>query len=243
MTESDETVLVTGAARGIGFAIAEWFASRDRRVIVCDIHEDAAREAAERLPGALPLGADVRDTATVAAWLDDRGLAPRVLVNNAAIAPRRAAADLGATELDEVLAVNVRGPVLLAAMIAERRAGSGGAIVNVASVNALRGQPEMLAYNASKAALVSATQTLAVELAPLSFRVNAVLPGSTHTEIWEEGGWSDADRAAIADKNLLRRLAEPREIAEVVGFLSSDAASFVTGHALVADGGLTVRMT
>lgn len=241
------TALVTGAARGIGFAVATELAERGMRVIVCDRSRAAADSAAARLPGGLGLGmaADVRDTATIGAWLDDAGIVPDVLVNNAAIAPRKAALELDADFLDEVMAVNYRAPVLISTLVARRLidAGRGGSFVNVSSVNALRGQPEMLHYNASKAALVSATQTLAFELAPHGIRVNAVLPGSTHTEIWEEGGWSDELRAEIAAQNLLKRLAEPSEIAAAVGFLASDASSFVTGHPLVADGGLTVRMT
>jgi NAD(P)-dependent dehydrogenase (short-subunit alcohol dehydrogenase family) len=187
----------------------------------------------------------VRDADAIAHWLDGRGIVPNILINNAAVAPRVPALDLDAGVLDDVMSVNFRAPVLLSTLVARRlaAAGRGGSFVNVASVNGLRGQPEMLHYNASKAALISATQTLAVEFAPLGIRVNAVLPGSTHTEIWEEGGWGEDVRAEIASHNLLKRLAQPSEIAAAVAFLASDAASFITGHSLVADGGLTVRMT
>ncbi|RQP11176.1 MAG: SDR family oxidoreductase [Microbacteriaceae bacterium] len=235
--------LVTGAARGIGAAIAAELHAQGCRVILLDSDPHVAQTAAD-LPGSIPCTVDVRDTAAIEAFLDARGLLPEVVVNNAAIAPRRDSLSLDLQLLEEVMAINLHAPVLLCTAVAARLADAGrpGAFVNVSSVNALRGQPEMLPYNASKAALVSVTQTLAVELAPLGIRVNAVLPGSTRTEIWETGGWSEDDRSAIAALNLLNRLAEPAEIARAVAFLASDDASFVTGHTLIADGGLTVRM-
>jgi NAD(P)-dependent dehydrogenase (short-subunit alcohol dehydrogenase family) len=116
-----------------------------------------------------------------------------------------------------------------------------GVIINVASVNAFRGQPEMLAYNASKAALVSLTKTLSVELGPHGVRAVCVCPGSVNTPIWDRGGWDD-ERDAMAQTIPLRRFADPAEIAAVVAFLASDDASFITGCAIVADGGLTARM-
>jgi NAD(P)-dependent dehydrogenase (short-subunit alcohol dehydrogenase family) len=241
------TALVTGAARGIGFAIASALVDSGWRVVACDVDPDSVRLALDRLPpnSALGLCADVRDTAAIENWLDQAGLVPELLVNNAAIAPRRATFELDAEFLDEVYSVNFRAPVLLAVALASRliAVNRPGSIVNIASVNALRGQPEMLHYNATKAALVSATQTLAVEFAPHGIRVNAVLPGSTRTEIWSDGGWSDEIRERIAGSNLLKRLAEPSEIAATVVFLASSAASFMTGHSLIVDGGLTVKMT
>lgn len=239
-----EIALVTGAARGIGFAIASALAEEGMQVVVTDIDGAGAAAAAARLEGAVALGADVRSVEEIGGWLTSKGLVPDVLVNNAAVAPRCKAVDLDVDVLDEVMSVNFQAPTLLSVMVAgllakEERSGS---VINVSSVNALRGQGEMLAYNASKAALVSATQTLAVELAPSKIRVNAVLPGSTRTEFWVEQGWSDAEREAIARLNLMHRLAEPSEIGAVVVFLASPAASFITGQALIVDGGLTTRM-
>lgn len=246
MTDSggSAVALVTGAARGIGFAVARALAAEKMQVIVCDSDGDGALAAARALGSSLVLIADVRSVTEIGHWLDDQNLVPDVLVNNAAVGPRRPVPELDADILDQVMSVNFRAPTLLSAMIGRRLAAARrpGAIINVSSVNALRGQAEMLPYNASKAALISATQTLAVELARWSIRVNAILPGSTDTEIWKEAGWSDAERDRSARQNLMGRLAAPGEIAAVAAFLASPAASFITGQAIIADGGLTVRM-
>ncbi|GAA5038163.1 NAD(P)-dependent dehydrogenase (short-subunit alcohol dehydrogenase family) [Thermocatellispora tengchongensis] len=246
MTAPVRTALVTGAARGIGRAIAARLAAGGMRVTACDVQAGPLEAAVAGLAAhgeVEPLVADVADHEAMAAWLAARSAPYDVLVNNAAVAPRIPLEELTPAELERVLRVNLEAAVFLA-----REAGRGmcaagrGSIVNVASVNALRGQPDMLHYNASKAALVSATQTLALEYAPYGVRVNAVCPGSTWTEIWEEGGWGEADRERFTGRIPLRRFAAPEEIAAAVAFLAGDDASYVTGHALVVDGGLTVGM-
>jgi NAD(P)-dependent dehydrogenase (short-subunit alcohol dehydrogenase family) len=238
---SGRTALVTGSARGIGLAIATRLQADGAATVLCDVDKDALAEASESLGGVPAFAGDVLDVETLGAWLSEQNLLVDILVNNAAIAPRVASLELTPEILGEVMAVNFEAPVHLARLVAARliEAGRAGAIVNVSSVNAYRGIPEMLPYNASKAAMVSATTTLAVEWADHGIRVNAVLPGSTRTRIWEEGGFTEEERAAFAARNPLRRLAEPSEIAAAVAFLASDEASFITGHALVADGGLT----
>jgi NAD(P)-dependent dehydrogenase (short-subunit alcohol dehydrogenase family) len=235
------TALITGGARGIGLAIATRLKADGAAVVLVDVDKDALTEASETLGGVRTFAGDVQDVETLGEWLKDEGVLVDILVNNAAIAPRVTSLELTPAILGEVMAVNFESPVHLACLVANRliEAGRTGTIVNVSSVNAYRGIPEMLPYNASKAAMVSATTTLAVEWADHGIRVNAVLPGSTRTRIWEEGGFSDEERAAFAARNPLRRLAEPSEIAAAVAFLASDESSFVTGHALVADGGLT----
>ncbi|MEU6796648.1 SDR family oxidoreductase [Nonomuraea wenchangensis] len=240
------TALVTGAARGIGRAVAARLAADGFAVTACDLDRDRLEAALPELKEhgeVRPLVADVTDLESMTAWLDRQETPLTALVNNAAVAPRIPLAELDEDALAHVMRVNFQAAALLA-----REAGRGmcaagrGSIVNVASVNALRGQPDMLHYNASKAALVSLTQTLALEYAPHGVRVNAVCPGSTWTDLWEEGGWGEEDRADFAGRIPLRRFAEPREIAATVAFLAGDDSSYVTGHALVADGGLTVRM-
>jgi NAD(P)-dependent dehydrogenase (short-subunit alcohol dehydrogenase family) len=245
MTSLDGRVaLVTGGARGIGAAIARRLHSVGARVVLVDLNAQAVAKAAADLggePGALALAADVRDADGIGAWLDDHGLLPDILVNNAAIAPQYPALDLPGPVLSDVLSVNVEGPVGLAQAVARRliAAGRPGSIVNVSSVNAYRGIAGMLAYNASKAALLGASRTMAVEWAPHGIRVNAVCPGTTRTEIWDEGNFTDEERQAFADKNAMKRVADPDEIAAAVAFLASDEASFMTAAELVADGGLT----
>lgn len=240
------TALVTGAARGIGRAVAARLAADGYAVTACDLEGDRLHAA---LPGlrehgeVRPLVADVTDLVAMTGWLGAQERPLDVLVNNAALAPRIPTDDLDDAALGRVLRVNFQAAALLAREAGRgMRAAGRGSIVNVASVNALRGQPDMLHYNASKAALVSMTQTLALEYAPYGVRVNAVCPGSTWTDLWEEGGWGETDRAAFAERIPLRRFATPQEIAATVAFLAGDDASYVTGHALVADGGLTVRM-
>ncbi|WP_245647040.1 SDR family NAD(P)-dependent oxidoreductase [Microtetraspora niveoalba] len=238
--------LVTGAARGIGKAVAARLAAEGARVTACDVQGDLLAAAVAEIGAYGEIEGrvvDVADHAAVAELLAAHGGPYDVLVNNAAIAPRIALDELRPDDLREVLRVNVEAAVFLSREAGRAmRAAGRGSIVNVASVNALRGQPDMLHYNASKAALVSATQTLAVEYAGDGVRVNAVCPGSTWTEIWEEGGWGEEDRARFTGRIPLRRFARPDEIAAVVAFLAGNDASYVTGHALVVDGGLTVGM-
>jgi NAD(P)-dependent dehydrogenase (short-subunit alcohol dehydrogenase family) len=245
MTSLDgRLALVTGGARGIGAAIARRLHAAGARLVVVDINADNAAKAAADLggePDVLSLAADVRDADAIAAWLDERGLVPDILVNNAAIAPSHPALDLPPAVLSEVMSVNFEAPVHLARAIADRLIASGrpGSIVNVASVNAYRGIPAMLAYNSSKAALLGASRTMAVEWAPHGIRVNAVCPGTTRTEIWDEGDFTDEERQAFASKNAMKRVADPDEIAAAVLFLASDDASFITAAELVVDAGLT----
>ncbi|HEX4812993.1 MAG TPA: SDR family oxidoreductase [Nonomuraea sp.] len=240
------TALVTGAGRGIGLAVAARLAADGMIVTACDVDGD-------RLDAALPglrehgevraLAADVTDLAAMTGWLAAQDGPLDVLVNNAAVAPRIPLTELDEDTLARVLRVNFQAAALLGREAGRAMCAAGrGSIVNVASVNALRGQPDMLHYNASKAALVSLTQTLAVEYAPHGVRVNAVCPGSTRTDAWEEGGWDEADRASFAGRIPLGRFATPAEIAATVAFLAGPDSSYVTGHALVVDGGLTVRM-
>lgn len=238
-------VLVTGAARGIGLAVARRAVRDGARVLMCDVLGDVLHGAASTVDGpAETLSTDVRDTDRIGAWLDGRDTWPDVLVNNAAIAPRTPIAELGEDLLSTTFAVNVVAAVRLSQLVAARLIDDGrpGSIVNVSSVNAYRGHPDLLHYNASKAALLSATRTMASAWARHGIRVNAVCPGSTDTGIWAEGGFSQDDRDSAAARNPMGRFADPDEIAEVVAFLAGQRSSFVTGAELVADGGLMVSI-
>jgi NAD(P)-dependent dehydrogenase (short-subunit alcohol dehydrogenase family) len=140
--------------------------------------------------------------------------------------------------------LNFVGPVSLSLALGDHllRNGKGAAIVNIASVNAFRGVHGMLQYNAAKAALVSATKTLAVAWATKGVRVNAVCPGSTSTPAWELSDWPVADQDFIGRQNPMRRWGKPAEIASVVAFLASKDASYVTGESFVVDGGLLAQL-
>lgn len=242
--------IVTGAADGIGWATAQLLAARGWRVAVLDLRDSAARDRAGELgPQHLGLGCDVTDAAstraavaaTVARW-------GRVdaLVNNAGIGDQTLPTlEQTVDGFDRVLAVHLRGSFLMSqAAIAQMRGqdrdarGNRGAIVNIGSIASFGGIPGRNAYSAAKAGVLGMTRALAVEWAREGIRVNAVAPGYVATALVaglaKEGA---IDGQAIARRTPLGRMAEPAELAEVIAFLASPAASYVTGATLSADGG------
>lgn len=245
MTElGGRCALVTGSARGIGLAIARRMAEAGAQVLMCDLLGDELDAAARSMPGgaAATLRADVRDTGQIAAWFDAITTWPDILVNNAAVAVRTPLNELSDEQLNTTLAVNVVAPVRLSQLVATWLIDHHlqGSIINVSSVNAYRGHTDLLHYNASKAALLSVTRTMAAAYGQYGIRVNSICPGSTWTDIWDEGGFSKQDRDEYAARNPMKRFAQPAEIAEVAAFLASGQSSFINGAEIVADGGLTV---
>jgi NAD(P)-dependent dehydrogenase (short-subunit alcohol dehydrogenase family) len=239
-------VLVTGGAQGIGRSIAEVARREGARVAFLDVDERAGRETADAL-GVLFATCDVADEGQVADAVGrvEAELGPvDALVNNAG---RNSYADpltMTEAEWDDVFAVDLKGTWLMSkhalpSMI-ERRTG---AIVNVASLHARLTARGMFPYAAAKSGLVGLTRSLALEVAPHNVRVNAVSPGYTRTALVDEYlELRGADEeAAILAAQPLGRIAEPHEVAEVVCFLASDAASFVTGADWAVDGGLGSR--
>ncbi|WP_370444429.1 SDR family NAD(P)-dependent oxidoreductase [Meiothermus sp. Pnk-1] len=240
-----KVVLVTGAARGIGRAIAELFAQEGARLAVCDLRPEI-QELAQSW-GAFALQADIADEGdrerfvqgAVGVWgrLD-------VLVNNAAIAAAGSALRVGLEAWRRVLEVNLTAPMHLSALAAREMAkAGGGAIVNVASVQGLFAEQENASYNASKGGLINLTRSLALDLAPLGIRVNAVAPGAIATEgVLEAIAASQDPQRTLRDwedLHALRRLGQPSEVAQAVVFLASERASFITGAILPVDGGMT----
>ena len=235
-------VLVTGAARGIGRAIALAFAAEGARVAAVDVREDRLEtlrdvEAVETIVADL---ADAARTEALVGEVTERLGGLDVLVNCAALQPDGPALDVTSDELDATFAVNVRAPfVLMREACRLFVASGGGAIVNIASANAIRNESPESIYNASKAALVALTRAFAHEFGHLGVRVNAVCPGETITPEAEEE-MTDDDRSLVREylrRVPMRRVGRPAEQAAAVLFLASDDASFISGETLLVDGG------
>ena len=241
--------LVTGAARGIGLAIAEALAVRGDHVTIADVDHAAAQRSSEALRArglqVTALALDVTAVERVGAALDeaDAEVPLTTVVCNAGLGFAGSIVDTHEDEYDRLMAVNVKGVffVMQAALrlMLPRRAGS---IVNVASTSAFSSSNTPMAiYDGSKGAVRTLTVSAACEVAALGVRVNAVAPGTVGTELVREVLTEEAI-AHLADARIpMGRLAEPEEIAQVVAFLSSDAASYVTGHTFVVDGGWLTR--
>lgn len=242
-TIAGRTALVTGASRGIGAATALALDAAGARVALSARHEASLQEVAATLsrdPVVLP--ADLAD-ADAPAQLAQDALAALgtvdVLVNNAAVAARLDTVDTNAALIDDLLAVNVRAPLLLIAALVPSMIKRGGAsVINLSSVSALVGTPRRTAYAASKGALDAATRSLAVELGPHGIRVNAVAPGVVDTALWERNKAVPGVVEQVEALTPLGRWAQPADIADVVVFLASDASRFVTGETISVDGGM-----
>jgi NAD(P)-dependent dehydrogenase (short-subunit alcohol dehydrogenase family) len=244
-----KTALITGGASGIGRATAQLFAREGAAVAVVDLDQDGARAVAEEIVAAgglaIALGGDVSRAADcqrlVQATVETFG-GLDILFNNAGIIRRTTIIDIGEEEWDRVMAVNVKSIYLMSRYAIPFLAGrGGGAIVNTASGWGLVGGRNAVSYCASKGAVVNMTRAMALDHGHQKIRVNCICPGDTDTGMLRaearQLGAAEADFLAEAADRPLGRVGRPEEIAQAVLYLASDAASFVTGTALVVDGG------
>ncbi|MFY3385924.1 SDR family NAD(P)-dependent oxidoreductase [Paracidovorax sp. MALMAid1276] len=236
--------VVTGGAQGIGEACVRRFAADGARPVIVDVDDVRGQALAHEL-GAMYVHCDVGDKAQVDA-LVAQVLAAHgridVLVNNAGIFRAADFLDVSEADFDAVLRVNLKGSFLVGQAVARAMASSGGgAIVNMSSVNGVLAIPSIASYNVSKGGVNQLTRVMALALADQNIRVNAVAPGTIATELAAKAVLtSDEARAKIMSRTPMKRLGEPSEIADVVAWLASDAASYVTGEIVTVDGG---RMT
>jgi NAD(P)-dependent dehydrogenase (short-subunit alcohol dehydrogenase family) len=227
--------LVTGGTRGIGLGIATSFVSAGATVVTC------SRSPAEPVPGTTHEVCDVRDpeavSALVAHILDGHGRLD-VLVNNAGGSPYTEAAEASARFHEKIVGLNLLGPLACAqaANLVMQGQETGGSIVNISSVSALRPSPGTAAYGAAKAGLDSLTASLAVEWAP-KVRVNSIDVGLCRTEQTDDHYGGDVGVAAIEQTIPLGRMARPDEVGAVAAFLASDLASYVSGAHVECHGG------
>lgn len=246
MTRLDgQVALVSGAANGIGRAIATRLATEGARVLMADIDADAVRDAATAIGEAggtavgFPMDVTERDQVETAVrqavtlWgrLD-------ITVSNAGIMDRMPLLEMTDEFWHRVLNLNLHGAFMLGQASARQMVADGthGRIVYIASNSGIFGGRGRAAYGASKAGLINLTQSMAVELAEHGIRVNAVAPGPTKTRAVQ----GDEPGPAVMMRMPLKRFGAPEEIAAVVAFLASEESSFVTGHTYAADGGYTV---
>ncbi len=250
-----KVVIVTGGAQGIGAACAARFAREGARVVIADLDDRRGGATAAEL-GASYVHCDVGDKAQVDAAVQHalqlHGHID-VLVNNAGIFRAADFLEISEEDFDAVLRVNLKGAFLMGQAVAREMvhhlppgasAAAGachGVIVNMSSVNGVLAIPNIASYNVSKGGINQLTRVMALALADKGIRVNAVAPGTIATELAARAVLtSDEARARILSRTPMRRLGEPSEIADVVAWLASDAASYVTGEIVTVDGG---RMT
>jgi NAD(P)-dependent dehydrogenase (short-subunit alcohol dehydrogenase family) len=236
----ERTALVTGAAAGIGAAIAGLLAGRGYRVALLDRDGAAVAETADGLGGALAIAADVTDEGDVARAFDSLPFVPDLVVNNAGIVRFGLLAEQSVDDFRQVIAVNLEGAYIVAREAVQRMLPRGdGHVVSLTSINAYSPGPGAGAYPASKSGVLQLMRQFALEYGEQGIRFNSIAPG------FIDGGMSapiyadPAVRAARSGGVPLKRLGTPEDIAEAVAFLDSPAGAYVNGHDLVVDGGVS----
>ncbi len=249
MSLENKVAIVTGAARGIGYAVAKRFVMDGAKVVIADVDDEAGEAAVEDLKG---FGEAIYIHCNVAERLDVRNLVAEtlnafgdidVLVNNAGIVAGADFLDLDVDDFDRVLSVNLKGSFLCSQAVARHlvekveNGGAPGCIINMSSINSVVAIPGQIPYCVSKGGIGQLTQTTALALAPHGIRVNAIGPGSIMTDMLASVNSDPAAKNRILSRTPMLRIGEPAEIAGVAAFLASEDASYVTGQTIFADGG------
>ena len=244
MKLKDRVAIVTGAARGIGLAIAERYVAEGAKLVMADILDDAGQVEAKRL-GASYVHCDVSKSAdiqTLVAFTLKQFGAVDILVNNAAISIVGEFLEITEEQFDQVIGINLKGSFLLTQacgreMVKQIAAGrKAGAIVNMSSVNDTLAIPVIAPYTMSKGGVRQLTKVAALALAPHGIRVNAIGPGSIMTDMLKGVANDKAAMHRILSRTPMGRVGEASEIASIATFLASDDASYVSGQVIYADG-------
>ena len=244
-----KTALVTGGARGIGRAICEAFANAGAKVAVADLLEQDAQETATAV-GGMAVAMDVTDLASIrsgVAAVEKAWGGIDILVNNAGIFNMASIDKITPEDYRRQYDVNVGGTLFaIQAVVPGMKKRGGGAIINFASQAGRRGEPNIAVYCSTKAAVISITQSLALEFADDNIRVNAIAPGVIDTPMWKhvDAQFAEYENKAIGQKKRdvgeavpLGRMGDPRDVADPCVFLASDEARYITAQTLNVDGG------
>ena len=249
MTLDNKIAIISGGAKGIGYAIAKRFLEDDARVVIADTDDEAGNEAVRNLG---MLGPVRFVHCNVAERLDVHNLVAStfeafgdidILVNNAGIVVGADFLDLKEADFDHVLNVNLKGSFLLGQAVARAMVekvendGPAGTIINMSSVNAVFAIPNQVPYCVSKGGVNQLTKVMAQALAPHGIRVNAIGPGSIMTDMLAAVNADEEAKRHVLSRTPLGRIGDPKEIASIASFLASDDASYITGQTIYADGG------
>ncbi len=244
-----KVAIVTGGARGIGKAICEAYAAAGANVVVADLREDDARATAQGIDG-MAVAMDVSNVSSIqaaVAQVEEKLGGVDILVNNAGIFNMASIDKVTHDDYRKQYDVNVAGTIFaIQAVVPSMRKRGGGAIVNFASQAGRRGEPNIVLYCSTKAAVISITQSMALELAKDNIRVNAIAPGVVDTPMWDvvdaqfaeyENKPKGQKKREVGEAVPLGRMGDPRDVADPCVFLAADEARYITAQTLNVDGG------
>lgn len=244
-----KVAIVTGASRGIGFAIAEMFVREGAKVVICGSRPESAERAVrtilDKVPGANVMGEgfDINDTTQIRRMIDrvvSKWGRIDVLVNNAGITSTKSIFDMSDDDFTSVIDINLVGPFKMIREVARvMKDGGGGSIINTSSMVGTYGGRMQTAYSSSKFGINGLTKSCAKELGQFGIRVNAVAPGAVETDMAKEFT-DERTRQFLTMITPLGRMAEPRELAGAYVYLASDESSFTTGTIVNVDGGIVM---